>query len=85
MKGTVYNNKEFSTQVMENAKEYLLQLTPTTTMMKKMFAKIEVYVDKKNYNVLRLNMVEQGGDNSLMTFTNHMLNKNLMDALFSLK
>lgn len=83
MSGNVYNNKEFSTLVSENGKEYLLSLTPVTSLMKKMFSKIEVYLSKTDYNVLRLNMVENGGDNSLMTFTNRVLNKPLNENLFS--
>ncbi len=85
MRGTVYNNKEFATTVFENSKEYLLLMSPTTSVMKKMFSKIEVYLDKKDYNVVRLNMIENGGDNSLMSFTNRVMNKNLADALFSTK
>lgn len=85
MRGTVYNNKDFNTTVLESNKEYQLQLNPSTSVMKKMFSRIEVYLDKKTFQVLRLNMVEVGGDNSLMTFSNTVLNKTLSDALFSLK
>lgn len=83
MRGTVYNNKEFQVQVFENGKEFLLQLLPTTSVMKKMFSRIEVYLDKSDYNVVRLNMVEQGGDNSLMTFTQRVMNPSLNETLFS--
>jgi outer membrane lipoprotein-sorting protein len=85
MSGNVYNNKEFSINVMENAKEYMLTLTPSTSMMKKMFSRIEVYLSKTDYNVLRLNMIEKEGDNSLMTFTNRVINKTLDEKLFSTK
>ena len=85
MKGNVYGNKEFSTSAFENSKEYLLKMTPETSVMKKMFSNIEVFLDKKDFHVLRLNMIENGGDNSLMTFTNSVLNKNILDALFSTK
>ncbi|MBL7766639.1 MAG: outer membrane lipoprotein carrier protein LolA [Chitinophagaceae bacterium] len=82
MRGTVYQNKEFNTVVYESPREILLQLTPATSVMKKLFARIEVYLDKNDFNVLRLNMIENGGDNSLMTFTNRIMNKTLNDALF---
>ena len=85
MSGNVYNNKEFTTSVYENQKEYLLSLIPSTSMMKKMFSKIEIYLSKNDFNVLRLNMIELGGDNSLMTFTNRLLNKSLDEKLFSTK
>lgn len=83
MRGTVYQNKEFHVQVMEGSKDYLLQLNPVTSVMKKMFQRIEVYLDKSDLNVIRLNMVEQGGDNSLMTFSNRMMNTNLNESLFA--
>lgn len=85
MSGNVYKNKDFSTQVFENTKEYLLQMTPSTSMMKKLFSKIEVYVSKTDYRVLRLNMIENGGDNSMMTFSGHLLNKPLDETLFATK
>ena len=85
MSGNVLNNKEFVTTVLENPKEYLLSLTPSSNLMKKMFSKIEVFVSKIDYNVLRLNMVENGGDNSLMTFNNRIINKSLDEKLFSTK
>ena len=85
MSGNVYNNKDFTTSVFETQKEYLLSLRPATSMMKKMFSKIEVYLSKADFNVLRLNMIENGGDNSLMTFTNRVLNKSLDEKLFSTK
>lgn len=83
MRGTVYQNKEFNVQVLEGSKDYLLQLNPVTTVMKKMFLRIEVYLDKSDLNVIRLNMVEQGGDNSLMTFSNRVMNTNLNESLFA--
>ena len=85
MSGNVYNNKDFTTSVYENQKEYLLSLIPSTSLMKKMFSKIEIYLSKNDFNVLRLNMIELGGDNSLMTFTNRLLNKSLDEKLFSTK
>lgn len=85
MSGNVYKNKDFTTQVFENTKEYLLQMTPSTSMMKKLFSKIEVYVSKTDYRVLRLNMIENGGDNSMMTFSGHLLNKPLDETLFATK
>jgi outer membrane lipoprotein-sorting protein len=85
MSGNVYNNKDFATSVYENQKEYLLSLIPSSSMMKKMFSKIEIYLSKNDFNVLRLNMIELGGDNSLMTFTNRLLNKSLDEKLFSTK
>lgn len=85
MSGNVYNNKDFSTTVFENNKEFLLTLIPNTSTMKKMFLKIEVFLNKVDYHVLRLNMVELGGDNTLMVFNNRIINKTIDDTQFSTK
>lgn len=85
MQGNVYNNKDFEVTAMENAENILLNLTPLTATMKKMFKNIEVYLDKNNYTVLKLNLIENGGDNTLMTFSKAILNKSLSDVLFSTK
>lgn len=85
MRGTIYGNKDFMVEALEGPKEYLLKMKPITATMKKIFAHIEVFLDKKDFHVLRLNLVECNGDNSLMTFTQPILNKNLSDALFSVK
>ncbi len=85
MRGSVYGNKEFAVEAFENPKEYLLKMKPVTSVMKKMFANIEVFLDKKDFHVLRLNMIENGGDNSLMSFNNPIMNKNVPDALFNVK
>lgn len=85
MSGNVYQNKDFSTSVSESNSEYLLLLTPVNTTMKKMFSRIEVYIGKQDYQVTRLNMVESGGDHSVMTFTNRMNNKVLDEKLFATK
>ncbi|HMN33714.1 MAG TPA: outer membrane lipoprotein carrier protein LolA [Chitinophagaceae bacterium] len=85
MRGTVYDNKEFNIDALENNSEYLLNMKPNSTIMKKMFSLIEVYLDKTDFHVIRLNMIENGGDNTLMTFTNSVLNKSISDAYFNTK
>lgn len=85
MQGNVYKNKDFEVNAMESAESFLLNLTPITTTMKKMFKNIEVFLDKNNYTVLKLNLIENGGDNTLMTFSNATLNKPISDVLFSTK
>jgi outer membrane lipoprotein-sorting protein len=85
MRGTIYGNNDFMVEASESAKEYLLKMKPITATMKKIFTHIEVFLDKKDFHVLRLNLVECNGDNSLMTFHQPIMNKNISDALFSVK
>lgn len=85
MRGSVYSNKEFAVEARESSREYQLLMSPATSVMKKMFARIEVYLDKKDFHVLRLNMIENGGDNTLMSFNNPQMNKTVPDALFTIR
>ncbi len=85
MRGTIYNNKDFVVEAFESSREFFLKMKPVTPTMKKIFTTIEVFLDKKDFHVLRLNMIENNGDNSLMTFTQPIMNKNISDALFSIK
>src|SRR5690606_22001547 len=70
MRGTVLNNPDFKVSTFENGSSYLLSLIPATDAMKKMFKSIEVYLDKKSFDVDRLSMKEPGGDYTDMDFTN---------------
>lgn len=82
MRGTVLQNPDFKAAVYENGGNYLLSLTPVSDAMKKMFRSIDVYLSKKNFDVDRLMMTEQGGDFTDMDFTNTQHNVPLNDALF---
>lgn len=85
MRGTVMGNTDFKTSVYENGQSYLLSMSPANDAMKKMFKEINVYMNKKGYDVHRLSMVEQGGDYTDMDFTNTQHNVSLNDALFKAK
>ena len=85
MRGTVLNNPDFKAAIYENGSSYLLSLSPATDAMKKMFQSIDVYLSKKNFDVDRLTMTEQGGDFTDMDFSNTQHNAALNDALFKTK
>ncbi len=85
MRGTVLNNPDFKVSAFENGSSYLLSLVPATDAMKKMFKSIEVYLDKKSFDVDRLSMKELGGDYTDMDFSNTQHNVALNDALFKVK
>ena len=85
MRGTVFNNKDFSVKAFESKGQYLLQMTPINASMKGLFAKIEVYLQKTDNTVSKLVMSENGGDYTDMNFTNKKINTTLSDALFSVR
>ena len=83
VRGTAFANKDFTVKAFQNSTGYLIEMTPVNKTMKEMFKNINVVVDKKQYAVNSIEMVEASGDNTLITFTNKELNTNLPDALFT--
>lgn len=85
MQGSVFENADFKVEAYTSTKDYLLLLNPTDATMKKMFSRIEVYMDKSNLDVAKLIMVEKGGDYTAMSFSNTKHNTSLNESLFKVK
>ncbi|RYY30890.1 MAG: outer membrane lipoprotein carrier protein LolA [Chitinophagaceae bacterium] len=85
VQGTALDNKDFSVKMFEGRDGYLIRLEPVVKSLKELFSNINVIVDKKDYSILRMEMVEPGGDNTIMRFTNKQLNIPVADALFAVK
>lgn len=82
VRGTILDNKDFSHQILENNKAYLLKMTPVSKTLKQFFKVIDLTIDKSDATVLSIDLIEPGGDNTRMTFTNKKLNEKLDDQLF---
>lgn len=85
MRGTVFNNKDFSVKAFSSASEYLLTLSPVSQTVKGLFKAIDVYISRSDNQVVKLVMTENGGDHTEMIFSNRKLNTDLADALFSVR
>jgi len=85
VQGTALDNKDFTVKTLEGRDGYLVYLSPVAKAMKDLFANINVVVDKKDYSIIRMEMVEAGGDNTIIKFTNKQLNIPIADALFAVK
>ncbi|HTE24285.1 LolA family protein [Flavitalea sp.] len=85
VQGTALDNKDFTVKTLEGNDGYLVYLSPVTKTMKDLFNNINVVVDKKDYSILLMEMVETGGDNTIIRFTNKQLNIPVADALFAIK
>lgn len=83
VKGTAFSNKDFTVKAFQNSTGYLIEMSPINKTLKDMFKNINVVVDKKQYSVTSIEMVETSGDNTLITFANKELNTDVPDALFT--
>jgi outer membrane lipoprotein-sorting protein len=85
VQGTALNNPDFKINVYENGQAYLIELTPVAKEMAAYFKNINVSVSRKDYSVNKIEMYEQTGDNTIISFINKELNPTLPDALFAIK
>lgn len=85
VQGTAMDSKNFATHVFESLNAYLVELTPLAKNMKGMFKTINLTVDKKDYSVIKIDMVEQSGDNTVISFLHKQTNVTISDEVFSVK
>jgi outer membrane lipoprotein-sorting protein len=85
MQGTALNNPDFKTRIFENKTSSLIELTPLTKGLKEIFKSINVIVDRKDFSVISIQMLELSNDNTLMRFTNKEMNAELPDSLFIIR
>lgn len=82
--GSALSNPNFQVKISENATQLKLDMKPTAKGMKEFFDNIVIFIDKRDYTVLKMQMNELSGDNTIITFTNKEINGNIADNLFAL-
>ncbi len=85
VQGTAIDSEDFIVTVYENEKQYLLEMVPVKKEMKEYFANIRLTIDKADYSVQRMDMIEPNGDNTLFTFLNKRFNENITDTFFTIQ
>jgi outer membrane lipoprotein-sorting protein len=85
VQGTALDNKNFTSKLFENGPTYLVELTPANKNLKGIFKTINLTVDKKDYTVTKIDMQEQSGDNTVISFHHRLTNVNIKDEVFSVK
>jgi outer membrane lipoprotein-sorting protein len=85
VQGTMLGNTDFKTRVFENKNNFQVELSPVVKGMKEFFKTINVIIDKKDYSVVSIQMNENGGDHTIIRFSNKELNTNIANAIFAIK
>lgn len=85
IQGTALDNKDFTVHVFENAQGYLIEMSPVNKTLKGYFKNINIVVGKKDYAVTKIDMIEPGGDNTVINFLNREINPVISDAVFAIK
>ncbi|HET9276584.1 MAG TPA: outer membrane lipoprotein carrier protein LolA [Flavitalea sp.] len=85
IQGTVLNNPDYKVNSFENSQGYLIELSPSGKALREFFKNINIFVSKKDYSVTKLELNEQSGDKTVISYLNKELNITLPDALFAVK
>lgn len=83
VQGTILNSPDFKVKIYESSGQYLLEMVPVAKGLKEFFSGINILIDKKDYSVSRLEMVELSGDKTTISFSNKELNGKVDDTFFS--
>lgn len=80
--GSMLESKEFSTKLFENEKAVKVELIPTSKAISDFLSSIVLVLDKKDFSATKLELNENGGDYTYLTFSNKKINKVLPEELF---
>ena len=82
--GTILESKNFDFEYFEDPSTYMLELTPLDQSMKEFLSKIRLFVNKNDYSVDELYMIEKSGDYTHIRFINKNLNEEIPEHIFDL-
>lgn len=74
--------QDYRYEFKESKQQYLVELFPIKAKVQEFMKSIRVYFSKKDYSVQQLQMIEQSGDFTRITFSNKKINGNISDAVF---
>ena len=79
------NSSGYKIEYLENSSEYFVKLVPNSQALRDMLNEVQISFDKKDLTVVRIIMVEAGGDYTKIEFVNKKLNVNIPLEIFSVK
>ncbi len=85
VQGTAIDSKDFVIKIFENEKQYLLEMVPAKKVMLEFISDIRLYIEKTDYSVHKMEMIEPNGDNTIFTFLNKKFNENIAETFFTVQ
>lgn len=82
VKGSLLEEDKFDIVAFKNTNTYLIALTPKDENMREVLNKIELYFDAATLDVLRVKMIENEQDYTVISFINKKYNENIPDNTF---
>jgi outer membrane lipoprotein-sorting protein len=82
--GTILESESFLVEYFSGDDNYLLKLIPQEESIGDFLNEIHLYLDKSDYSVNKLIMLEKSGDFTKIIFANKVLNEDLPDHIFGI-
>ena len=79
------DSPDFSAVFSVGSNDYRITLTPLKKEVKDLFDHIQLYVNKPDSRIQKVELVEKGGDKTLILLKNMQLNVTVNDEIFSRK
>jgi outer membrane lipoprotein-sorting protein len=85
VQGNLLNNKDYKANFFEGDKFYLIELSPVQKAAKDFLKTIQLYINKTDYSVEKVKMIEPSDDYTSIDFTNRKTNQTIGDEKFTVK
>jgi outer membrane lipoprotein-sorting protein len=85
VQGNLLNSKDYKAKYYENDKFYLLELMPVQKGAKEFLKVIQLYINKTDYAVDKVKMIEPSDDYTSIDFFNRKTNQAIADEKFTIK
>lgn len=85
VQGNLLNNKDYKAKFFEGDKYYLLELSPIQKAAKVFLKAIQLYINKTDYAVEKVKMIEPDNDYTTIDFINRKNNQSISDEKFTIK
>ena len=77
------DSPDFTTQFMVGKSDCKIMLTPRKKEVKDLFSSIQLYVDRSDSRIRRVELIEKSGDKTIITLKNIQLNTPVDDSVFA--
>ena len=83
--GSLFNSKDFTLNLSETNSLVKAELKPVSKTMKNFLSTIVLFLDKKDFTAVIIEMNEPSGDNTILNFSSKEINGAVQDSLFIIK
>lgn len=85
VQGNLLSNKDYRAKYFESEKFFLIELTPVQKAARDFLKSIHLYINKTDYAVDKVKMIEPSDDYTSIDFTNRKTNQPIADEKFTVK